>query len=77
MSTKEYERICAQIDVLEPMLERYGGKTLENVVQGLRARIAEADKQRREMDKRQLSLFGDDCAGETLNSKLSTDNDSR
>lgn len=41
MTAKEYNEILEQLGVLEQLQERYGGKTLDNIIDGLRARLRE------------------------------------
>ena len=45
MTNGEYVRVKAQVAVLKELLPVYGGKTLENIIQGLEARIAEEEIQ--------------------------------
>ena len=45
MTNGEYIRVKAQIAVLHELLPDYGGKTLENIIQGLEARVAEEEIQ--------------------------------
>lgn len=45
MTKGEYVRVKAQVAVLKELLPVYGGKTLENIIQGLEARIAEEEIQ--------------------------------
>jgi|GEM_PF-3914629 len=38
MTQQQYHRICAQLSVIQDVLEEYGNRTLENAVQTLEAR---------------------------------------
>lgn len=38
MTNKDYNRICAQLQIVKDVLEEYGNRTLENAVQTLKAR---------------------------------------
>lgn len=38
MTQKEYIRICAQLAVVQDVLNEYGNRTLENAIQTLRSR---------------------------------------
>lgn len=38
MTPSDYYRICAQLSVIQDVLEEYGNRTLENAVQTLEAR---------------------------------------
>ena len=44
MTNGEYQIIKAQIAVLRDLLTDYSHKTLDNVLQGLEARVREAEK---------------------------------
>ena len=44
MTTGEYIRLKAQIAVLRDLLTDYSHKTLDNVLQGLEARVREVEK---------------------------------
>ena len=45
MTNGEYMIIKAQIEVLRELLRDYSHKTLDNVLQGLEARVREAEKE--------------------------------
>lgn len=47
MSTVEYNRVQSQLYVLYDLLPVYGGRTLENIVDMLQARVKEYSKNRR------------------------------
>ena len=45
MTNAEYIRVKTQVAVLKELLPVYGGRTLENIIQGLESRIAECEIQ--------------------------------
>ena len=44
MTTGEYIRLKAQIAVLKELLTDYSHRTLDNIIQGLEARVREVEK---------------------------------
>ena len=44
MTNGEYIRIKAQIAVLKELLPKYSYRTLDNIIQGLEARVREVEK---------------------------------
>ena len=44
MTEIEFDNIKKQIDVIESLMPKYGGKTIDNILQGLKCRIEEYEK---------------------------------